>query len=53
MLLSCSQGVWAGQLAAESVLNLKGKTEAVSPIDLAGEADLASVLAEVESGFHS
>lgn len=41
------------QLAAESVLNLKGKTETVSPIDLAGEEDLASVLAEVESGLHS
>lgn len=41
------------ELAAESVLNLKGKTEAVSPIDLTGEEDLASVLAEVESGLHS
>jgi hypothetical protein len=40
------------ELAAESVLNLKGKTEAVSPIDLAGEEDLASLLAEVESGLH-
>jgi hypothetical protein len=40
------------ELAAESVLNLKGKTEAVSPIDLAGDEDLASVLAEVESGLH-
>jgi hypothetical protein len=41
------------EVAAESVLNLKGKTEAVSPIDLAGEEDLASVLAEVERGLHS
>jgi hypothetical protein len=41
------------ELAAESVLNLKGKTETVSPIDLAGEENLASVLAEVESGLHS
>jgi hypothetical protein len=41
------------ELAAEAVLNLKGKTEAVSPIDLAEEEDLASVLAEVESGLHS
>lgn len=41
------------ELAAESVLNLKGKTEAVSPIDLAGEDDLTSVLAEVESGLYS
>lgn len=39
--------------AAESILNLKGKTEVVSPIDLAGEEDLASVLAEIESGLHS
>lgn len=37
--------------AAESVLNLKGNTEAVSPIDLVAEEDLASVLAEVESGL--
>lgn len=41
------------ELAAESVLNLKGKTEAVSPIDLAGEGDLAAVLAEVESGLRT
>lgn len=41
------------ELAAESVLNLKGKTEAVSPIDLAGEDDLAAVLAEVESGLRT
>ena len=40
------------ELAAESMLNLKGKTEVVSPIDLAGEEDLASVLAEVENGLH-
>lgn len=38
--------------AAESVLNLKGKTEAVSPIDLVDEDDLASVLVEVESGLN-
>ena len=41
------------ELAAESVLNLKGKTEAVSPIDLAGREDLASVLAEVENGLQA
>lgn len=41
------------ELAAESVLNLKGKTEAVSPIDLAGEDDLAAVLTEVESGLRT
>ena len=41
------------ELAAESVLSLKGKTEAVSPIDLAGEDDLAVVLAEVESGLRT
>jgi hypothetical protein len=40
------------ELAAESVLNLKGKTEAVSPIDLADEEDLTSLLAEVESALH-
>jgi hypothetical protein len=40
------------ELAAESVLNLKGKTEAVSPIDLTGDKDLKSVLAEVENGLH-
>jgi len=38
-------------LAAESVLNLKGKTEAVSPIDLKGREDLSSVLAKVENGL--
>jgi hypothetical protein len=41
------------ELAAESVLNLKGKTEVVSPIDLAGDEDLSSVLTEVENGLHS
>ncbi len=41
------------ELATESVLNLKGKTETVTPIDLTGEEDLLSVLAEVESGLHS
>lgn len=40
------------EVAAESALNLKGKTEAVSPIDIAGEEDLASLLAEVESALH-
>ena len=41
------------ELATESVLNLKGKTEAVFPIDLADEDDLASALAEVEPGLDS
>jgi hypothetical protein len=41
------------ETAAESLLNLKGKTQAVSPIDLTGEDDLASVLAAVESGLRS
>lgn len=38
-------------LATESALNLKGKTEAVSPIDLAGREDLSSVLSQVETGL--
>lgn len=41
------------ETAAEPMLNLKGKTQAVSPIDLTDEDDLASVLAEVESGLRS
>jgi hypothetical protein len=41
------------ELAAESILNLKGKTATVSPIDLAGEDDLASLLSEVEAGLRS
>lgn len=40
-------------LAGEAVLNLKGKTEAVAPIDLSGRDDLAAVLAQVESGLRS
>jgi hypothetical protein len=38
-------------LSAEAVLNLKGKTEAVSPIALDGRPDLANVLAAVEHGL--
>ena len=38
-------------LSTEAVLNLKGKTEAVSPIALDGRPDLASVLAAVERGL--
>lgn len=41
------------ELANESILNLKGKTEAVSPIDLTNEEDLASVLEDVNSGLDS
>lgn len=41
------------ELAVESVLNLRGKTEVVSPIDLADDEDLRSVLAEVEIGLQS
>jgi hypothetical protein len=37
--------------AAEATLNLKGKTEAVAPIDLSGREDLAAVLAQVEEGL--
>jgi len=39
--------------ATESILNLKGKTKVVSPIDLGGREDLASVLAEIENGLQS
>jgi hypothetical protein len=38
-------------LAGEAMLNLKGKTEAVSPIDIGGREDLVSVLVQVESGL--
>jgi hypothetical protein len=38
-------------LAGESVLNLKGKTEAVAPIDLKGRADLEAVLDQVAEGL--
>jgi hypothetical protein len=38
-------------LATEAILNLKGKTEAVSPIVLEGRSDLANVLAVVERGL--
>lgn len=38
-------------LSTEAVLNLKGKTEAVSPIDLDGRQDLAGVIAAVERGL--
>jgi hypothetical protein len=37
--------------ASEAVLNLKGKTEAVSPISLSDRPDLAGVLAAVEDGL--
>ena len=40
-------------LSTEAVLNLKGKTEAVSPIALDGRPDLAGVLASVERGLRS
>jgi hypothetical protein len=40
-------------LSNEAVLNLKGKTEAVSPIVLDGRPDLAKVLAAVERGLRS
>lgn len=40
-------------MASEAVLNLKGKTEAISPIGLADRGDLASVLAQVEDGLQS
>jgi hypothetical protein len=40
-------------MASEAALNLKGKTEAVSPIDLADRGDLALVLAQVEDGLQS
>jgi hypothetical protein len=38
-------------LAGESVLNLKGKTEAVAAIDLKGRADLEAVLDQVAEGL--
>ena len=38
-------------LAVESVLNVKGKTEAVAPIDLSDRADLQAVLIQVEDGL--
>ncbi|HET7443062.1 MAG TPA: hypothetical protein VFJ57_00230 [Solirubrobacterales bacterium] len=37
--------------ASEAILNLKGKTEAVSPIALKDQPDLANVLAAVEQGL--
>lgn len=39
-------------LATESALNLKGKTNAVSPIDLANDENLASVVNQIEDGLH-
>ncbi len=39
--------------APEAVLNLKGKTEQVSPIDLSERSDLQQVLAQVTSGLES
>lgn len=39
--------------APESVLNLKGKTEQVSPIDLSERPDLQQVLAQVTSGLEN
>jgi hypothetical protein len=39
--------------ATEAVLNLKGKTEQVSPIDLSERPDLQQVLAQVTSGLES
>jgi hypothetical protein len=38
-------------LAGEAVLNLKGQTAAVSPIDLSGRADLVKLLGVVEIGL--
>ena len=38
-------------LADESILNLKGKTEAVAPIDLSGREDLRSAWARIEGGL--
>jgi hypothetical protein len=37
--------------ANEATLNLKGKTQAVSPIDLVGHEDLTSVLSQVADGL--
>jgi hypothetical protein len=39
------------ETADEPHLNLKGKTEAVSPIDLANREDLTSVLDQIEQGL--
>lgn len=39
--------------AEEALLNLKGKTATVSPIDLTDREDLACVLAQVEQGLKS
>jgi hypothetical protein len=39
--------------APEAALNLKGKTEHVSPIDLSEQPDLQQVLAQVTSGLES
>jgi hypothetical protein len=38
-------------LASEAVLNLKGKTQQVTPIDLSVRPDLREVLGQVESGL--
>lgn len=48
-----NQGNPASTLASapEAVLNLKGKAEQVSPIDLSGRPDLQQVLAQVASGL--
>jgi hypothetical protein len=40
-------------LADEAILNLKGRTEAIAPIDLSGMADLQAVLEQVSSGLES
>jgi hypothetical protein len=37
--------------AAESELNLKGKTEQVAPLDLTERPDLQAVLAQVKEGL--
>jgi uncharacterized protein DUF4236 len=41
------------QLATESALNLKGKTEVIAPIDLTDRDDLLAVLAQVERGLQT
>ena len=38
-------------MASEAELNLKGKTETISPLDLKGHEDLAAVLAQVQAGM--
>jgi hypothetical protein len=38
-------------LASEAVLNLKGKTQLVAPIDLVGRDDLAGLLAQLEKSL--